>query len=76
MYRTRTVVAEAHGDRWLRELALAGPDGESTIPVDGLYVLMGVAPLALAARRWLRCDRHGCILTAHRFLAIEGAPPA
>jgi cation diffusion facilitator CzcD-associated flavoprotein CzcO len=41
-----------------------------------LYVLVAVAPLAFAARKWLRCDRHGDILTAYRFLAAEEAPPA
>jgi len=60
--RSRTVVAEARGDRWLRELAVAGPDGESTIPADALYVLIGGAPLTLAAREWLHCDRRGYII--------------
>jgi thioredoxin reductase (NADPH) len=60
--RTGTVVAEARGDGWLRELALAGPDGDSTIAVDALYVLIGGAPLTLGLRRWLRCDRLGYVV--------------
>jgi thioredoxin reductase (NADPH) len=60
--RTRTVVTEARGERWLQELAVAGPDGESTMEADGLYVLIGGAPLTLAVREWLRCDRHGYIM--------------
>ena len=60
--RTRTVVTEARGERWLRELAVAGPHGESTIAADALYVLIGGAPLTLAVREWLRCDRHGYIM--------------
>ncbi|HZA75166.1 MAG TPA: NAD(P)/FAD-dependent oxidoreductase, partial [Acidimicrobiales bacterium] len=60
--RTRTVVTEARGERWLRELAVAGPHGESTIAADALYLLIGGAPLTLAVREWLRCDRHGYIM--------------
>jgi thioredoxin reductase (NADPH) len=70
--RTRTVVADARGDRWLRELAVAGPDGESTIPADGLYVLIGGAPLTLAVREWLRCDRLGYIMAGPDLLHGDG----
>jgi thioredoxin reductase (NADPH) len=59
--RTQTEVAEARGDRWLRELGLVGPEGGSTMQADALYVLIGGAPLTLAVREWLRCDRKGYI---------------
>jgi thioredoxin reductase (NADPH) len=65
-------VAEARGDRWLRELAVAGPDGESTILADGLYVLIGGAPLTLAVREWLRCDRLGYIMAGPDLLHGDG----
>ena len=60
--RTGTQVAEAHGESWLRELVLDGPEGRSTLEADALYVLIGGAPLTLAVRRWLRCDRNGYII--------------
>ena len=57
-----TEVSEARGERWLRELVVTGPDGPSTIEADALYVLIGGAPLTLAVREWLRCDRNGYII--------------
>jgi thioredoxin reductase (NADPH) len=60
--RTRTVVTAVHGERWLEQVSISNPDGEATIAVSALYVLIGGAPLTLAARQWLRCDRHGYIV--------------
>jgi len=70
--RVRTQVAEAHGDRWLEEVAVTGPEGRSAVQADALYVLIGGAPLTLAVRRWLHCDPGGYIV-AGPDLAHDGA---
>jgi thioredoxin reductase (NADPH) len=75
--RTATQVTEARGDRWLRELALDGPGGGSTMEADALYVLIGGAPLTLAVRQWLRCDRNGYIVAGPDLLhdgGLDGWP--
>ena len=60
--RTRAVVTAVHGEHWLKEVSVTGPEGGSRVAADALYAWIGGAPLTLAARRWLRCDRHGYIV--------------
>ena len=52
--RTRTVVTAVHGEHWLKEVSVTGPEGGSRVAADALYAWIGGAPLTLAARRWLR----------------------
>jgi thioredoxin reductase (NADPH) len=70
--RTGTQVAEARGERWLRELELDGPRGRATMQADALYVLIGGAPLTLGVRDWLRCDRNGYIVAGPDLLHDGG----
>jgi thioredoxin reductase (NADPH) len=70
--RSRTIVTAAHGDLWLSEVTVSGPDGEERIAADALYVLIGGAPLTLAARQWLCCDRHGYIVAGPDLDAEKG----
>jgi thioredoxin reductase (NADPH) len=58
---TGTTVSEARGREWLEEVVVDGPKGQ-TIPADGLFVLIGAAPLTAAIGDWLRLDDRGYVL--------------
>jgi thioredoxin reductase (NADPH) len=60
---TETKVTEARGRERLEELVIDGPLGETTVPADGLFVLIGAAPLTAAIADWLRLDDRGYVLT-------------
>jgi thioredoxin reductase (NADPH) len=59
---TETEVREARGRDWLEELVIDGPAGERTVPVEGLFALIGAAPLTAAIGDWLRLDDRGYVL--------------
>ena len=42
---------------------VAGPDGEQTLEVGGLFVLIGGAPQTAGVEDWLRCDAGGYLMT-------------
>jgi thioredoxin reductase (NADPH) len=56
-------LTHARGDGWLEEVSFAGPDGETTLRANGLFVLIGGEPLTLAIRDWLDLDDRGYVLT-------------
>jgi thioredoxin reductase (NADPH) len=57
--------------RWLAAMgvtawsawAIEGPEGEQTLPTDGLFVLIGAQPLTAGIEDWLRCDDRGYFMT-------------
>jgi thioredoxin reductase (NADPH) len=59
---TKTTVAEARGDERLAEIVVSGPDGDAELAADGLFILIGGAPLTRPVSDWLRCDKRGYIL--------------
>jgi len=60
---TETTVTEACGKDWLEEIVISGPMGEETLPAQGLFVLIGAAPLTATISDWLRCDERGYVLS-------------
>lgn len=42
--RPRTQVVDAAGENRLEQLTLRGPDGDETVPADGLFILIGAEP--------------------------------
>ena len=42
---------------------VAGPDGEQTLEVGGMFVLIGGEPLTAGVEDWLRCDAGGYLMT-------------
>jgi thioredoxin reductase (NADPH) len=61
--RTGTEVVGGDGRDWLESVAIAGPEGEQTLPTDALFVLIGAEPLTAGVEGWLRCDDHGYFMT-------------
>jgi thioredoxin reductase (NADPH) len=61
--RTGTEVVGGDGRDWLESVAIAGPEGEQTLPTDALFVLIGAEPLTARVEDWLRCDDHGYFMT-------------
>lgn len=72
--QTHTEVAEARGEDWLEEVVVRAPEGDATITVKGLFVLIGGDPLTLGVRRWLGCDDRGYILSGADVRAASDAP--
>jgi thioredoxin reductase (NADPH) len=68
---TETTVSEARGGGWLEEVVAQGPAGETTIPADGLFLLIGAAPLTAVISDWLDLDDHGYVLAGPDLLQIE-----
>jgi thioredoxin reductase (NADPH) len=69
---TETEVREARGRDWLEELVIAGPAGERTVPAEGLFVLIGAAPLTAAIGDWLRLDDRGYVLAGPDLTQAQG----
>jgi len=44
-------------------LRIAGPEGEETLTIYDLFVLIGAAPLTAGIEGWLRCDDRGYLVT-------------
>jgi thioredoxin reductase (NADPH) len=42
---------------------VAGPEGDEVLDADGLFVLIGGAPLTGKIADWLRCDERGYLMT-------------
>ena len=47
----------------------AGPDGEVTVDANGMFVLIGGAPLTAGVADWLRCDAGGYLMTGPELYA-------
>jgi thioredoxin reductase (NADPH) len=65
---TQTTVTDVRGDDRLEEVTITGGTGETTVPAEGLFVLIGAAPLTATITEWLGCDRRGYILTGRDLL--------
>jgi thioredoxin reductase (NADPH) len=70
---TGTTVTEARGQEWLEELVIEGATGETTIPAEGMFVLIGAAPLTAPIADWVRLDDRGYVL-AGRDLPLREQP--
>jgi thioredoxin reductase (NADPH) len=66
--RTATVVVGGDGDDRLESVAIAGPEGERTIPTDALFVLIGAEPVTAGVEDWLRRDDRGYFMTGRDLL--------
>jgi thioredoxin reductase (NADPH) len=44
-------------------VVVAGPEGDEVLDADGLFVLIGGAPLSGKVAGWLRCDDRGYYMT-------------
>ena len=74
--RLCTQVAEVRGDDRLREIPLAGPDGQrEAVPASALFVFIGAAPRTDWLAGVVERDRHGFILTGPDLIA-GGRRPA
>jgi thioredoxin reductase (NADPH) len=69
---TQTTVSEARGRESLEEVVVEGPTGETTIPAEGMFVLIGAAPLTAPIRDWLACDERGYVLAGRDLLQAAG----
>jgi thioredoxin reductase (NADPH) len=68
---TETNVSEARGGGWLEEVVAEGPAGETRIPADGLFLLIGAAPLTAVISDWLNLDDRGYVLAGRDLLQME-----
>ena len=68
---TETNVSEARGGGWLEEVVTEGPAGETKILADGLFLLIGAAPLTAVISDWLNLDDHGYVLAGPDLLQIQ-----
>jgi thioredoxin reductase (NADPH) len=71
---TETTVSEARGRGWLEELVIKGPTGKTTIPAEGMFVLIGAAPLTASIADWVRLDGRGYVLAGPDLLQAQGRP--
>jgi thioredoxin reductase (NADPH) len=69
---TETEVREARGRDWLEELVIAGPGGQRTVPAEGLFALIGAAPLTAAIGDWLCLDDRGYVLAGPDLPQAQG----
>ena len=68
---TETNVSEARGGAWLEEVVAEGPTGRTSIPADGLFVLIGAAPLTAVISGWLNLNDHGYVLAGPDLLQLD-----
>jgi thioredoxin reductase (NADPH) len=68
---TETAVAEVRGREWLQEVVIEGPSGQTTLPAEGLFVLIGAAPLTAAIGDWVRLDDRGYVLAGPDLLQAQ-----
>ncbi|HZA85721.1 MAG TPA: NAD(P)/FAD-dependent oxidoreductase [Acidimicrobiales bacterium] len=61
--RTRSAIARAEGRTSLERVVVAGPDGDEELDANGLFVLIGGAPLTAGVGDWPRCDEQGYFMT-------------
>ena len=69
---TGTTVSETRGREWLEEVVVDGPTGQTTLPADGMFVLIGAAPLTAPVADWLRLDDRGYVLAGPDLLRAQG----
>jgi thioredoxin reductase (NADPH) len=69
---TESTVSEARGRDWLEEVVIEGPTGEATLPAEGLFLLIGSAPLTAPISDWLRLDDRGYVLAGRDLLQAQG----
>jgi thioredoxin reductase (NADPH) len=50
---------------------IEGPTGETTLPAEGLFVLIGAAPLTAAISDWVRLDDRGYVLAGRDLLQAQ-----
>ena len=62
---------ESHGGDSLEEVVIEGPMGESKLPADGMFVLIGAAPLTAPISDWLPLDDRGYVLTGRDLLQAQ-----
>jgi thioredoxin reductase (NADPH) len=67
--RTSANVTRAEGGDWLERVLIAEPDGEESLDADGMFVLIGGAPLTAGVEDWLRCDGGGYLMTGSELYA-------
>jgi thioredoxin reductase (NADPH) len=72
--RTQTEIVSAHGEDWLEGVAVSERGSESTLPVKGLFVLIGGDPLTLGIRNWLHCDERGYVLAGADVRTVADGP--
>jgi thioredoxin reductase (NADPH) len=72
---TETTVTEARGGEWLEEVVIQGPVGDETLPVEGLFVLIGAAPLTATISDWLCCDERVYIVAGPDLRYVQGQTP-
>jgi thioredoxin reductase (NADPH) len=61
--RTSSQVSRAEGGDWLKNVVVAGPDGDASLDARGMFVLIGGEPLTAGVEDWLRCDAGGYLMT-------------
>ena len=69
---TGTTVKEVCGGDRLEEIVIDGPTGKTTVPAEGLFVLIGAAPLTAPVGDWLRLDDRGYVLAGRDLLHAQG----
>lgn len=72
--RTEITVIEARGREWLEEVVIQSPEGKETLSVEGLFVLIGAAPLTASVSDWLSCDERGYVLAGPDLRKVQGQP--
>ena len=61
--RTQSAISRAEGRTSLERIVVSGPEGDEVLDADGLFVLIGGAPLTGKIADWLRCDDRGYLMT-------------
>ena len=61
--RTHSAISSAEGRTSLERVVVTGPEGDEVLDADGLFVLIGGAPLSGKVTDWLRCDDRGYYMT-------------
>lgn len=56
-------VKEIKGDQQVKEVVIAGPDGEKTLPADGVFIAIGHRPMTKLFSDSIAVDEHGYIVT-------------
>ena len=70
--RTGTAVVGGDGRDRLESVAIEGAEGDQTLPIDALFVLIGAEPLTAGVEDWLRCDDRGYFVTGPDLLQSSG----
>ncbi|MBV8463361.1 MAG: FAD-dependent oxidoreductase [Acidimicrobiales bacterium] len=68
---TRTQVVGLDGDEYLRAVRLAGPEGEASVPVVGLFSFIGADPSSAWLSGCAALDEKGFVLTDRSLLESQ-----